>query len=250
MDGGKKTGLFSGDILRLFLFHLLCFLMLLPTSSLAGMVGGPCTYEIVYGIARISKQGSDETLARFFPQSRHIDGKTLPISRSLVHPIGLPISGGIGAIYPAELRVRTKGSCSPGKMRLLATEEFSSGTVIKLDRDGQIHPTAQQKLSQLAMTFKKLAPRWPQMQLEICGQTSSEGTEEYNLNLGSHHARQFAQKLEHLGVPHSQIKTFSSGERPCPRSIAFLEEPQNGACLSFILTDTRAEKRQEDSDYA
>jgi len=207
------------------------------------MVGGSCTYETLYGVARISEQGGDETIARFYPQNRLDEDSSLLTFRSLKFPVHLPVSGGIGTIYPAALRVRTKGSCSPGTMQLLATEEYSSSTVIKLDNDGQILPAEQQKLSQMAMIFKKLAPRWPQMQLEICGQTSSEGTEEYNFSLGDHHARKIARQLETLGVPGSQIKTSSSGEYPCPRSVTFLEEPQNGACLSFVLSNTPSEKQ-------
>lgn len=229
--------------MSLFRFYILCLLIVLPASGCAGMVGGPCTYETLYGVARISEQVGDETLARFTPQKRLDEDSPLLTFRSLEFPVHLPVAGGIGTVYPAALRVRTKGSCTPGTMRLLATEEYSSSTVIKLNKNGQILPAEQLKLSQMAMIFKKLASSWPQMRLEICGQTSSEGTEEYNLNLGDHHARKIALEFETLGVPHSQIKTSSSGEHPCPRSVTFFEEPQNGACLSFVLSNTPNEKK-------
>lgn len=205
------------------------------------MVGGPCTYETIYGIARIYDQDCEGATARFYSQNRHSEGDPQLPFRSLEFPVTLPIYGGIGTIYPAELRVRTKGSCSPRGMDLLAAEKFNRCAAIRFDTDGQINPGEKNRLSQLAMTFKKLAPSWPQMHLDICGQTSSEGTEEYNLNLGGRHARKIAQELEALGVPHSQIKTSSTGESPCPRSIWILDEPQHGACLYFILTDTHIE---------
>lgn len=223
--------------MSLFRFYILCLLVVLPTSGCAGMVGGPCTYESVFGIAKISEQSSDETLARFYPQSRIDKDSPLLTFRSLEFSVRLPISGVIGTIYPAELRVRTKGSCSPGGMQLLATEEFSRCMVIKLDSDGKISPAAEERLNQVVMIFKKLTSKWPQLQMEACGQTSSDGTEEYNLGLGNHYASKISQKLESLGVPNTQIKTSSSGEHPCPRSIGIFDEPNNSVCLSFVLLD-------------
>jgi outer membrane protein OmpA-like peptidoglycan-associated protein len=94
----------------------------------------------------------------------------------------------------------------------------------------------------LAIIFKKLAAMWPQLTLDICGQTRREGSEEYNLNLGDHHARQVAQQLEQQGVPPSQIKTYSYGELSCPRSTAIGDERQNGVWLSFVLTSPDSKK--------
>lgn len=228
--------------MSLFRFYVLCLFVVLPASGCAGMVGGSCTYEILYGVARISEQGGGETLARFYPQKHIAKDSPLLTFRSLEFPVHFPVSGGIGTIYPAAIRVRTQGSCTPGTMQLLATEEYSGSTVITLNKDGQILPIEQQKLNQIVMMFKKLASSWPQMRLEICGQTTLEGTEEYNLSLGEYHARKIAREFEALGVPNSQIKTSSSGEYPCPRSVTFLEEPQNGVCLSFVLTNPLSEK--------
>jgi len=216
--------------------------MLLPASSSAFMVGGPCSYETVYGIARITEQSTSETLARFYPQTPRLEESLTNNFRSLAFPVHSPISGKIGTTYPAALRVRTKGSCTPGTMNLLATEKFSRGTFIKFNDEGQPTTTAQRKISQIAMTFSTLASLWPHMHLEICGQTSPAGSEEYNLNLGLQYARKLAQQLEILGVTQAQIKTSSSGEAPCPSFIDILDEPQNGVYLHFILTDTVVEK--------
>lgn len=222
-----------------------CLLLQLPAYSFAGMMGGACGYEVVYGTARIVEQTNGTMLARFVAEKRQSAGNSLVMPRFLKISIQQPVAGGIGSIYPAELSVIIKGSCSPGGARLLSTEVYSGGVFIKLGNEGRISEADQGKLSQIARVFKKLAPRWPQLQLEVFGQTSSQGTQEYNLNLAAHHARQIAQQMEQKGVPASKIKTSSSGEGPCHRAIFFDNAHQHGVCLSFSLTGTELEKNEE-----
>ncbi|MBU1640497.1 MAG: OmpA family protein [Proteobacteria bacterium] len=228
-----------------FRFSILCFLVLLPTSSLAGMVGGTCTYETLYGTAQIVEQEHGQVMARFKPGKQQFHNSDLPLSRFLTFPVQMPIAGEVGAIYPATLSIITKGSCPPSRAKLLATEAYSMAIFIAIDGDGSLTQAPQPTLKQLAIIFKELAPRWPQLTLDICGQTQPEGSEEYNLNLGDHHARQIAQLLEQQGVPAAQIKTSSYGEHPCPGSTAIEDELQNGAWLSFVLTSPASKKTEK-----
>lgn len=218
-----------------FRFYILFWLALLPTSSLAGMVGGTCTYEVMYGTAQIIEQEHGKIMARFEPGTQQFHKIDLPISRFLIFPVQLPIAGEVGTIYPAELAIISKGSCPPARTRLLATETYSRGVFIKNDGSFSLPPTLTTS-KQLAIIFNELVAMWPQLTVDICGQTSQQGSAEYNLNLGEHQARQVALQLEKYGVPPAQIQTSSHGEHPCPRSTASIGAPQNGVWLSFLLT--------------
>jgi outer membrane protein OmpA-like peptidoglycan-associated protein len=205
------------------------------------MAGGPCTYETVYGTARIVAQDKDTILAQLDPENRHLVGNTMLMSR-LKFSAQQPVSGGVGTIYPAERSIITKGSCSPGGARLLATETYSSEVFVAFDSEGRISEAAERKLGQIARVLKKLSPRWPQLQVAVWGQTTLEGTQEYNLNLGEQHARRATQKLQERGIPLSLITIFSSGEDSCQRMAFFEESDQHGVCLSFSLTHQELEK--------
>ena len=224
----------------------LFFAFLVPLiSSCYGMVGGSCTYETVYGTARIVELKGDKALAQFDPENSYDVADPVLMARLLKFPVKQPVSAGVGSIYPAEMSVITKGSCSPGNARLLATEEYRSDTFVPFDQDGRITVEAERKLWQIARVFKKLEHKWPQLQLAVCGQTSSAGTQEYNLALGDQYARRVANKLQEHGVPISLITTFSAGEDTCSRTALFDKSDEHGVCIDFSLVNTQTDIIEE-----
>ena len=224
----------------------LFFVFLVPLiSSCYGMVGGACTYETVYGTARIIALEDGKVLAQFDAENHYAIDNSVLMARLLKFHVKQPVAAGVGSLYPAEMSVITKGSCSPGKVRLLATEEYRSDTFVPFDQDGRLTVEAERKLGQIARVFKKLENKWPQLQLAICGQTSSTGTQEYNLALGDQYAHRVANKLQEHGVPISLISTFSAGEDTCSRTALFDKSEAHGVCIDFSLVDTQTDIIEE-----
>ena len=216
---------------------LLFSLLMLPTLGCTHMVGGTCSYETIYGTAEIVKQQDSQTFAQFNPGKENFSSIKVPFSRNLQFIVKQPTTGQIGTIYPAKLSVITQGSCTPYQLMLLATENYSAGRFLPVSKNGQILSETDQEIEQIATIFKRLAKHWPQLRIIVCGQTTAEGTQEYNLHLSERYARGIALKLEQIGVPAERIRIISYGELPCPHCTAFSNELQNGACLSFQLTE-------------
>ena len=218
--------------------HFLLFsLLLLPTLGCSQMVGGTCSYETLYGTARVVDFKDNKVLAQFNPDKQNFNNEKVSFSRNYQFQLKQPIDGNIGDIYPAELSIITKGSCTPFRLRLLANETHSTGLFIPLDQEGRFPTETPMQIEQIATVFKQLFKHWTHLQLNICGQTTPEGTHEYNLSLGQRHAQKIAKKLEKAGIPSQQIQVISGGEIPCPRCNVFGDELQNGAWLSFLLID-------------
>ena len=215
---------------------LLLSILLVPTVGCSQMVGGTCTFETLYGTARIVELRDDKAFAHFNPGQQSFSNIKVPFTPQVKFSAATPFAGETGTIYPAQLAVITKGSCTPYRFALLADEGFSQGIFLPFEREGNISGDGKQKLSQVAAIFKKLSPRWPQLILNICGQTQQEGSEEYNLSIGERYARMVAQQLGQAGVPSTQIRIKSAGEHPCPYSTILADEVENGVWLNFMLT--------------
>ena len=214
----------------------LLILLLLPTVGCTQMVGGACSYETLYGTARIVELQGDKTYAQFNPGQQSFSDIRAPFNQQMKFSLPTSFAGKIGTIYPAQLAVITKGSCTPYRLAMLASENFSQGFFIPFGREGNIAEEEKLTLKQIATIFKKLSPAWPQLVLNICGQTHRQGTDEYNLSLGERHARMASQQLQQEGISDPQIETKSMGEQPCSNSTIFADEVKNGIWLNFLLT--------------
>ncbi len=203
------------------------------------MVGGSCTYETLNGTAKIVGHQNDKAFAHFNPEQQSFTNIKVPFNPQIKFSLQTSFAGKMETIYPAQLAIITKGSCTPYRFTMLASEDFSHGFFIPFGRDGNIAEEEKQTLKHLATTLKKLSSDWPQAIVNICGQTHREGTEEYNLNLGYRHARIASQLLLQAGITEAQIKTKSTGEHPCPNSSIFADEVKNGVWLNFVLTDKK-----------
>ena len=209
--------------------------LLLATGGCHPLVGGPCTYETVITTAMISSRQEEVFQARILPGE--LGGQHSRLSRSpdMEFAVRLPIAGGIGTRYPAELSAITSGSCTPYRFRLLASEASAIPFFLPLDRKGRFTPASRRTLAQIARVFGELAPHGPQLAIEICGQTEEEGSAEYNLNLAGRHARQFANQLTEQGVPADRLHTTAAGEESCAMAEPSADKPRNGAWLRFRL---------------
>ncbi len=184
---------------------------------------------------------TEPTFAQFNSGKRDFSSKRVSFSRNLQFILKQSTAGEIGSIYPAKLSIITEGSCTPYQLGLLATESYSAGRFLPVNNNGHLSSETDQDIEQITTTFKQLAKHWPQLKLSVCGQTASKGTQEYNLHLGERYARRIALKLEQDGIPAELMRVTSSGELPCPDCTAFSDELQNGAWLSFQLTENRKE---------
>lgn len=219
-----------------FLLLLLC-LLIMPTTGCSQMVGGTCSFEILYGTALIVELHDNKGVAHFNPGRQRFSNIKVPFSPQVKFSVDAPVAGNVGTIYPAQLDVITKGSCTPYRFALLSSENFSRGIFLPFESEGNITGDGKQTLNQVASIIKQLSADWPQLILNICGQTQREGSEEYNLNMGERYTRMVARQLEQAGVPSTQIRTKSAGEHPCPHSTIFADEVKNGVWLNFLLTD-------------
>ena len=220
----------------MFIKFLFLSILLLPAVGCSQVVGGTCTFETLYGTARIVELRDDKVFAHFNPGKQSFSNIKVPFTPQINFSVTAPFSGETGTVYPAQLAVITKGNCTPYRFVLLEDESFSQGIFLPFEREGNISGDGKQQLSQVAAIFKKLAPHWPQLMLNICGQTQREGSEEYNLSIGGRYAHMVAEQLEQAGVPSTQIRIKSSGEHPCPHSTIFADEVKNGVWLNFLLT--------------
>jgi len=221
-------------------FYCLTLLCLTILTGCTRPVGGPCEFESHLGTAQIISTENGKHLARFDPGEASFTTSKIPFSRDTKYEVRQQITKETGTLYPAQLSLITKGTCTPENFSLLATEQTSRAIFLPFNREGQIEPESEQKVSQLGAIVKKLNNSWPNLTVTLCGQTHREGTEEYNLELGNRYARIVADQLIQSGVPGDKITTISFGEAPCPNSNFFPDEVKNGTWFSFYLTEKSA----------
>jgi len=215
----------------LFLF----FVMLGSLSGCSRPVGGPCEFESRIGVAKIVAIEEGETLATFDPMDAPFTTDLVPFSATTQFAVTELPSGRTGTIYPAQLEIMTKGACTPYHLSLLATEHMSQGLFIGFDQTGKALAEASQTVKQIAATFKKLQVQWPQLALSLCGQTDTEGSAEYNLNLAQHYISIISNQLIEAGVPTSRIEPLASGEDSCPGRQILSGAGENGIWINFHL---------------
>jgi len=230
-------------------FYYLILLLLILLTGCARPVGGPCEFESHFGVAQIISSENGETFAQFDPGTDHFTASKLSFSPKTKYAVKHRIQGEPGTLYPAQLSLITKGTCTPENFSLIATEEMSRGIFLPFNQDGQIEPESEQNISQLGTIVKKLDATWPNLTITLCGQTHREGTEEYNLELGNRYARIVANQLTQSGISSDKITTISFGEVPCPNSSFFPDEVKNGAWFSFYLTEKSARAAKDQRDF-
>jgi outer membrane protein OmpA-like peptidoglycan-associated protein len=212
------------------------FCCLLPAASIAApMVGGSCSYETVIGVARIVSRHGEETDVRFDAGKRGFQTTHVPYSSEMKFTLRQMLHGKRGTRYPAELSIITQGSCTPYNLNLLATEDYVRTRFLSLNNEGQPDTATLLQTEQIAATFTKVLKSWPQLRLNICGESSSARSSEYSQNLGEHYARLFQHKLEALGIAGDQIQLSSAGENSCSGDPLLISENRNGAWLNFQL---------------
>lgn len=219
-----------------FIWLLIC--ILLPTSGYSQyLVGGRCEYDHLLGIARVKQLEDGNFEARFFP----MEVTALQKESLGTVPYGMKFSLEKqdcwidGKSYPAQGSIRTKGSCTPYRFFILVGQDYSHGVFLSFDKGGEISSEGQGSLPQLASMLKRLSSDWPQVKLDLCGQTGLEGTEEYNLAMGQRYADQIRQKLVDEGIPQDWLDSSSAGESPCPHSTVFPDELSAGVWATFLM---------------
>jgi TPR repeat protein/outer membrane protein OmpA-like peptidoglycan-associated protein len=230
-------------------FYYLILLCLTLLTSCTRLVGGPCEGESHFGVAHVVSVENGKVLARFDPGDSSFTTSKLPFSPGAQYTVKHQIKGESGTLYPAQLALITKGSCTPENFSLIATEEMSRGIFLPFDQEGQIEPESTQKIGQLSTIFKKLESSWPDLTVTLCGQTHREGTEEYNLDLGNRYARIVADQLGQNGVTGDKVTTISFGEVPCPQSNFFPDDVRNGIWFNFYLTEKSANAAKDRRDF-
>lgn len=216
---------------------LLLFLSLLPAAGCSQMVGGACEYKALIGTARIVQEEGKEPQARFYPAGKNLPETSVPVRAGMLFHLRQPTDSKRSDIhYPARLDVATKGSCTPYRFNLLASEYFSQGLFLPFDQNGKMTVGARKRLRPIAKTYQRLSSQWPNLVVELCGQSDREGPAEYNLSLTSHYAEQVANELKALKIPTYKLNQFGAGEEPCPRGDFFFDEVEHGIWVSFLLT--------------
>ena len=212
-------------------------------------VGGSCEFESRVGTAQIIVQDGGKTSARFAPVHGDFTAHQIPFSRTTQYAVKQKIQGKGGTLYPAQLAIITKGTCTPYRFSLLATEETSRAIFLQFSKEGQNSPETQHTTNQLIAIFKKLNRYWPDLSVNLCGQAQHDGSREYNLTLGTRYINAIANQLQQTGISAAKIRSISLGEIPCPNSTCFADEIENGVWFSFHLTVESATHAQHEYDF-
>lgn len=211
-------------------------LLILVVGCSQKMVGGACDYESRLGTAQVVAQG-EEPLARFIVAGKGFVNTWVRYSPDMLFPFyGKTASEREDVPYPARLSVITRGSCTPYRLTLLSNQSFSQGIFFPVHEVATLQVEATQTLSEIATLYRRLAPVWPKLMIDVCGQTVQQGSSEYNFSLGNRYAQRAVDVLHGMNVPLGQLHVGSAGENPCPHSDVFLEETQNGVWVTFLLT--------------
>ncbi len=215
---------------------ILLTILIFSTIGCSHMLGGTCTFETIYGTAKVVEFQGNKPYVLFNPGKQRFSNIKVPFNQQIKFLAAETLEGKIGTIYPAQLAVITKGSCTPYRFTLLSGESFSRGIFIPFAHAGIITDDGKQTLNQFATIFKILSPSWPQLVLNICGQTQREGSEEYNLQLGERYGRTVTRLLQQTGIHSTKIRTKPAGEHLCPGSAYFADETEHGVWLNIWLT--------------
>jgi len=232
-----------------FLYPLF-FLCSILLTSCQRPVGGPCEFETRIGVAQIVRAEDGKNFASFNPMEGTFTSQRIPFSPEMTFEVHQRFDGGEGSIYPAQLAIMTKGSCTPYNFALLATETTSRGVFLPFDKKGQLAPHTKARVIQLAAVYKKLDSNWPDLSLSLCGQTQRQGTEEYNFNLANHYIKRVTDLLQQNGVDTSRITTIAFADASCSETPPSPEKDKNGVWFNLYLTEKSATAAQDQHDFA
>jgi len=219
--------------------HGLLFLALslIPLSGYGEtLVGGHCNYESILGTARLASTGEAKQFY-FHPVNPVPAEAKVNVSKSMRFTARQPSKAVRKDIdFPARLSVITEGSCTPYRFMLLSSEYFSHRIFVPVDKHGRLSESQEHQLQQLSSIYQQIRQSWPNLVIEVCGTTGSNGSQEYNEGLANHYAQRVSDRLQSYGIEREKIHTSSTARAACPGMELFSDEGGDGANVRYHLT--------------